>query len=401
MRRAGWPSPPYNAAVRIRINRYIVSEVLGPMGLGFLVYTFILLLRFLFQSAEMIIRRGLAVSVVGKLLLVTLPNIVVLTLPMSLLFGILIAVGRLSSDSELTALRSCGISLLSLYRPVLMVSAVFTFLNVLLMIYVLPWGNRSLQELRLQILTQTMSQQVEPRVFYEEWVGKSIYVFEAPGPGHRWKGVFLAETDPNTTKSEITVADWGEIKVDQSGEHVVLRADQRGAAHGRPQPPRQLRDQPPSKSSNVVLEDQFTSEQKAKMAQSKGIRELTLPSSASCATTPRRRPRPATWHSSSCTRSSRSPPPASCSACSRCRSASTTGAAARPRASRISIGIIDRLLHHAEQRRGREHATASSPHGSRCGLPNILLAVTGFYVLLRRNRDKRAAASGASIAGCA
>src|ERR1700716_1966957 len=109
---------PYNAPVRRRLNQYIITEIVGPMGLGFLVYTFILLLRFLFQSAEMIIRRGLPVSLVGKLLLVTLPNIVVLTLPMSLLFGILIAVGRLSSDSELTAMRSCGISLFSLYRPV-------------------------------------------------------------------------------------------------------------------------------------------------------------------------------------------------------------------------------------------------------------------------------------------
>src|SRR6202035_1647418 len=199
--------------VRLRLDRYILSEIVGPMGLGFLVYTFILLLRFLFQSAEMIIRRGLPVSIVGKLLLVTLPNIVVLTLPMSLLFGILIAVGRLSSDSELTAMRSCGISLISLYRPVLLVSAVLTVLNTLLMIYIVPQANHSLQQLRLDIMTQTMSQQVEPRVFYQEWVGKSVYVFETPPPGRRWKGVFLAEMEPNTQKQQVTVADWGEIKV--------------------------------------------------------------------------------------------------------------------------------------------------------------------------------------------
>jgi hypothetical protein len=69
---------------RFRLDRYILSEILGPLALGFLVYTFILLLRFLFDSAEMIIRRGLPVSIVGELLMLTLPNIVVLTLPMSL-----------------------------------------------------------------------------------------------------------------------------------------------------------------------------------------------------------------------------------------------------------------------------------------------------------------------------
>src|SRR5437764_15022471 len=103
--------------VRVRLDRYILSEITGPLALGFLVYTFILLLNFLFQSAEMIIRRGLPVAIVGRLLLYTLPNIVVLTIPMSLLFGILIAVGRLSSDSQLIAMRSSGISLVTLYRP--------------------------------------------------------------------------------------------------------------------------------------------------------------------------------------------------------------------------------------------------------------------------------------------
>src|SRR5579859_3005127 len=135
--------------MRVRLDRYILSEIIGPLGLGFLVYTFILLLRFLFQSAEMIIRRGLPISMVGKLLLVSLPNIVVLTLPMSLLFGVLIAIGRLSSDSELIAMRSSGVSLLTLFRPIFVLSAVFTFMNALLMIYVLPWGNHSLQQLRL------------------------------------------------------------------------------------------------------------------------------------------------------------------------------------------------------------------------------------------------------------
>jgi LPS export ABC transporter permease LptF/LPS export ABC transporter permease LptG len=258
-----------------KLDRYIFTEILGPLGLGFLVYTFILLIRFLFQSAEMIIRRGLPVSIVGKLLLMTLPNIVVLTLPMSLLFGTLIAVGRLSSDSELIAMRASGASLLTLYRPVLMLSGVLTILNTLLMVYVLPWGNHALQELRLEIMTQTVSQQVEPRVFYEEWEGKVVYVFEVPPEGKRWKGVFLAESIPSSQNNQITIADWGEVLVDQAGERVVLRlynATQHKLDLGSPDRYEISR----HKRLDLVLDDQFTSEQKAKMSVSKGIRELTL-----------------------------------------------------------------------------------------------------------------------------
>src|SRR3954466_16377932 len=191
---------PYNAPVRRRLNQYIITEILGPLGLGFLVYTFILLLRFLFASAEMIIRRGLPVSIVGRLLLLTLRNIVVLPLRMSLLFGTLIAVGRLSSDSELIAMRASGVSLLTLYRPILLLSGVLTVLNTALMVYVLPWGNHALQVLRLDIATQTVAQQVEPRVFYEEWEGRVVYVFEVPQGSKRWKGVFLAESIPSTQR---------------------------------------------------------------------------------------------------------------------------------------------------------------------------------------------------------
>lgn len=268
---------PYNASVRVRfrLSRYILSEIIGPLGLGFLVYTFILLLRFLFQSAEMIIRRGLAASVVGKLLLVSLPNIVVLTLPMALLFGILIAVGRLSSDSELVAMRSCGISLLLLSRPILLLSAIFTVLNTLLMIYALPWGNHALQQLRIDILTQTMSQQVEPRVFYQEWVGKTVYVFEAPPPGNRWKGVFLAESAPNNPVTQITIADWGEVKV-EGGERVVLHLVEASRHTVDLRSPLRY-EISRHKELDLVLEDQFTSDQRARMSVSKGVRELTLP----------------------------------------------------------------------------------------------------------------------------
>jgi len=261
--------------VRSRLDRYILTEILGPLALGFLVYTFILLIRFLFQSAEMIIRRGLPVAMVGKLLLLTLPNIVVLTLPMSLLFGTLIAVGRLSSDSELIAMRACGVSLLTLYRPILLLSGALTILNTLLMVYVLPWGNNALQDLRLAITTQTVSQQVEPRVFYEEWEGKVVYVFEVPPGSRRWKGVFLAEAIPGTENNQITVADWGEVLVDQAGERVVLRlfnASQHKVNLDAPDRYEISR----HKRLDIVLEDQFTSGQKAKMSISKSVRELTL-----------------------------------------------------------------------------------------------------------------------------
>lgn len=261
------------------LDRYLVREIAGPLGLGFLVYTFILLLDALFDAAEMIIRRGLPVATVGKLLLLSLPNIVVLTVPMALLFGVLIAIGRLSSDSELVALRSTGVSLLSLYRPILLVSVLLTAVNTVLMVFVLPWGNHQLQLERLNILTRSISSQVQPRVFWDEWENQMLYVFEAP-PGEPWHGVFLAESIPTTQSNRLTVAERGRVRVDDDGERVVLELE--GAyVHevdlSRPDNYQVSRHE----RMEVLVEDQFSTEQRARVTAAKSVRELTLPELAS------------------------------------------------------------------------------------------------------------------------
>ncbi len=202
-----------------RLDRYIFTEILGPLGLGFLVYTFILLLQALFKSAELIIRSGVAVSQVGKMLLLSLPWIVVMTIPMSVLFGILISVGRLSADSELVAIRASGISLFSLYRPILVLSLLLTGFNIYLMIAVLPEGNHALQRLRVEILTESLTEEVAPRVPHTGWQNKMLYVFEAPPGERRWKGTFLGDSIP-IRENEVVVAEWGRAQA--NGSEVVL-----------------------------------------------------------------------------------------------------------------------------------------------------------------------------------
>ena len=372
--------------MRRRLDRYVFAEILGPLGLGFLVYTFILLLRFLFESAEMIIRRGLPISVVGELLLVTLPNIVVLTLPMSLLFGTLIAVGRLSSDSELIAMRACGISLLTLYRPILLLSALLAGLNTALMVYVLPWGNHALQQLRLDIMTKSVARQVEPRVFYQEWEGKVLYVFDIPPGQDRWLGVFLAEAIPAGENSQVTVADWGEVRVDEEGERIVLVLHE-AVRHKLDLDSPTRYEMSRHKRLELVLENQFTSEQRAKVSVSKGLRELTLDELAevvadATASSEQRNLARVEIHKKF------SIPAATLVfglfalplGFNNRRGSKASGFA-------LSVGVI--LVYYILLSNGEEAARYGrlSPWLAMWG-PNILLAAAGLFLLLRRNRDK-------------
>jgi len=175
------------------LTRYILKEMIGPTALGLIFYTSIILMQRLFQLAGLIIRRSLPLSTVAKLLLLSLPWIIVLTVPMSLLFGILIAVGRLSSDSEIIAMRALGISTKTIYLPVFLFSFAIFMVNLYLMIVVLPRGNTELARLTGDLVTQSAAKEIKPRIFYDEFENLMIYVDDVDPHTGQWRGVFVAD----------------------------------------------------------------------------------------------------------------------------------------------------------------------------------------------------------------
>jgi LPS export ABC transporter permease LptG len=215
------------------LTRYVLKEMVGPTALGFTFYTAIILMQRLFDMAGLIIRRSLSGAAVGKLLLYSLPNIVVLTLPMALLFGILIAIGRLSSDSEIVAMRALGISTRKIYRPVFVFSFLMFLLNLYLINFVMPKGNQQFVALRTQLTAASAERVVKPRVFYDEYENLMIYVNDVDQSTGQWKGVFVDDNrgsgDPE--EESLTPAEMAATleKSQQNDDDAVTGLTQQGA----------------------------------------------------------------------------------------------------------------------------------------------------------------------------
>jgi LPS export ABC transporter permease LptF/LPS export ABC transporter permease LptG len=192
------------------LTRYILAEMVTPTFLGLGFYTFILLMRQLFDLAEMIIKRSLPAPVVLKLLALALPNILVLTIPMALLFGLLIAIGRLSSDSEIIAIRAAGVDTATIYRPVFYFSFALFIVNLTLMNVLVPAGNSAWVDLKARIFASTIEREIKPRVFYDEYENRVIYINDLNPAQGLWKGVFISDsTDPE--RQQIIVAESGKL----------------------------------------------------------------------------------------------------------------------------------------------------------------------------------------------
>jgi lipopolysaccharide export system permease protein len=91
------------------IDRYVVRQVVPPLLLFLVLFTFVLLIPGLIEYAEAFIAKGVAPMVVAKAMLTLVPSALALTIPMSVLVGLLVAFARLSSDREfVSALRGCS-----------------------------------------------------------------------------------------------------------------------------------------------------------------------------------------------------------------------------------------------------------------------------------------------------
>ncbi len=197
------------------LDRYLIREVAGPIALGLGVFTFILLIDALFDVADLVLRRGVGLGLVLQFLALSLPHILVLTIPMAFLFGLLIAVGRLSADSELIAIRASGVSLFTLYLPVAAVSLALAGMTAFLMVNVLPRSNQAQLSLIHEMSATGLAYEVKPRVFFEELEDYILYVWDTP-PQEQWRGVFLADAVA-TGSNLMIVAESGRLQFDDSG----------------------------------------------------------------------------------------------------------------------------------------------------------------------------------------
>src|SRR5687767_5894616 len=134
------------------IDRYVIREVLWPFVIGLAVFTFILIIPFLIERAEMFISKGVSLWVVAQVMATLLPAALALTIPMSLLLGLLVAFGRLSADREFVAMQACGVSLVRLLRPVGFLSLTAWAATSYMLLVALPNANQASREIMFNVV---------------------------------------------------------------------------------------------------------------------------------------------------------------------------------------------------------------------------------------------------------
>ena len=201
------------------LDRYVIREVLLPMGLSLVLLTFVVTVPTILRDAEALIVKGIPWSTFIHVLVLLLPSSLSLTIPMSVLLGILIGFGRLSADREFVALQACGVSPFRLIRPVAFVALAAAAATAHQIIVALPDANQTFREITFNVIANRAESNVKPRVFYDEFPNRTIYSRDVMPGG--WREVFLADaSQPNQTT--VYFAEEGRLLVDRATRSVAL-----------------------------------------------------------------------------------------------------------------------------------------------------------------------------------
>lgn len=149
------------------LQRYILRSFLVAAGLTGLVLTFVLSVGFLFQVFQFIMR-GAPPLLVVQYLAASLPEVLGFTIPLALMVASLLVFGRLSTDSEVAAMKACGVSFLSIMRTPLIVAVLCSILGLYLQNYAMPRGHYVRRTISNRLALDAGVQLVEPGRFIDE-----------------------------------------------------------------------------------------------------------------------------------------------------------------------------------------------------------------------------------------
>lgn len=209
-----------------RLDRYLTRELGPPLLLGFAGFTLVLLLQALFLIARQTIEKRVPFSLLLGFVVAELPRLFAFTIPMALLLAVLIAIGRMGSQGELTAFRAAGVSPRRLFRPVLVLAALLTLVSLGIAHYLVPMGQMKRRALVQEIVrSRDLSRETEPGVFYRGLPGAVLYVrsVSQSAEGPVFEGVLLQRQTEES--SDLIVARRGRPIFDRESGRISFLLD--------------------------------------------------------------------------------------------------------------------------------------------------------------------------------
>ncbi|MFA5074205.1 MAG: LPS export ABC transporter permease LptF [Nitrospirota bacterium] len=213
------------------IDRYIFREMMSPFFLSMTVLMLVLFLNKIFRLADLVMSKGASIFSILQVFAYIIPGFLVITIPMSLLVASLTAFARLSTDSEITAMKASCISLYDMMRPVMFFAAICFSITTFTSLVLVPGSDAAMKAHLFNMVKSRALVGIEPGVFTSTFDGMVIYVDKMESLDNI-QGMFIA--DERSGKEPYAIVSLrGKLMADPASLNVILAMEE-GAIHMQP-----------------------------------------------------------------------------------------------------------------------------------------------------------------------
>ncbi len=207
------------------ISKYIVKEVSYVSFIGFFIFTFFLIMNSLFVMSDLVVKYGVDIFTVTKLLFLLLPSTVAVTLPMAFLVGILLTYSRLVQDNEYHGMQACGISVFKVTVPAVVLAAALTAGLVLFNNYILPPANLEYKKVYYEIAKKRSGILIQEHTFIKQFDDYVFYIGEKDNKNELLRNIliFMKDKQDSNEPVKIITSKEGEFISDEKSFRIALK----------------------------------------------------------------------------------------------------------------------------------------------------------------------------------
>lgn len=215
----------HSNAIRVKkLNLLIIKAYLGPFVLTFFIAIFVLVMQFLWKYVDELAGKGLDALTLIELIFYASATLVPLALPLAILLSSIMTLGNMAENLEIVAIKSAGISLLKMLRPLIVVAIITSLGAFLFANYGMPVANYKLKTLLINIRQTQATIDVQEGVFYEGLERMILRVDKKDKDGKTLHNIIIRDhTDGGAGNASTVIAKKAEITTTKDGNFMSLK----------------------------------------------------------------------------------------------------------------------------------------------------------------------------------
>lgn len=204
------------------VHKLILKSYLGPMILTFFIVLFVFIMQFMWRYIDELVGKGLTMGVILELMMYAAVTLIPMVLPLATLFAAVMTMGNMGENYELLALKSAGISLPRIMRPLIVLVFFVAVGSFFVANNMVPMATRKMSSLLYDIRQQKQSIEFKDGLFFNGMDNISIRVGKQHPQTKLLTDVLIYDTsDPNGNMTT-TVADSGYITLSDDKRYLLV-----------------------------------------------------------------------------------------------------------------------------------------------------------------------------------